>query len=168
MEWGNPENVSFFCWLIQNLRGFFLNGTPVVQNCQVYTLSTHKCPPSFLLREMEWKKVLEWGQLFYNKQGFGQFSQPQRTKLLLQKWKYIKHMRDLLIIACLFSYMSPLTKFSYWQYLWTCNITDKMILNKDSYKGHPPGKKNTISAWRKYLVILQRRFENLGVLKSLR
>lgn len=120
---------------------------------------------AFLLKEMEWKKVLEWGQLFYNKQGFGQFSQPQRTKLSLQKSKYIKHKRDLLIITCLFS---PLTNFSYWQYLWTCNITDKMILNKDSYKGHPPGKKNTISAWRKYLVILQRRFENLGFLKSLR
>ena len=160
--------LAFFAGSFRIYGVFFKNGTPVVQNCQVYSRSTHKCPPSFLLREMEWKKVLEWGQLFYNKQGFGQFSQPQRTKLSLQKSKYIKHMRDLLIITCLFSYMSPLTKFSYWQYLWTCNITDKLILNKDSYKGHPPGKKNTISAWRKYLVILQRRFENLGVLKSLR
>ena len=157
--------LAFFAGSFRIYGVFFKNGTPVVQNCQVYSRSTHKCPPSFLLREMEWKKVLEWGQLFYNKQGFGQFSQPQRTKLFLQKWKYIKHMRDLLIITCLFS---RLTNFSYWQYLWTCNITDKMILNKDSYKGHPPGKKNTISAWRKYLTILQRRFENLGFLKSLR
>lgn len=157
--------LAFFAGSFRIYGVFFKNGTPVVQNCQVYTLSTHKCPTSLLLREMEWKKILEWGQLFYNKQGFGQFSQPQRTKLSLQKSKYIKHMRDLLIITCLFS---RLTNFSYWQYLWTCNITDKMILNKDSYKGHPPGKKNTISAWRKYLVILQRRFENLGFLKSLR